>query len=71
MKPKPAGTSALSINKRYALAHQKVLSTLEPWKLKAYNEDSAAKKYDSRILDEVSKATIELAESDQEIFLTT
>jgi len=55
---------------RYELAFQKALSDLPEWKRKAVKEDMENKVADSRLLSEFSKRVIELAENNEEIFLT-
>jgi hypothetical protein len=56
--------------KRYMLASQKVWDDLPAWKRGVIDECVMADKWDDRVFDEYAKSTIELAESEEEIFLT-
>jgi hypothetical protein len=56
---------------RYELASEFLLSKLPHWKKEAIKEDRASGNFDSRVMEEFAKDVVRLAESDQEIFVTT
>jgi len=56
---------------RYELASHSVFSKFPYWKQEAIKDDRRDRNFNSRVMEEYASEVAKLADSDQEIFVTT